>query len=102
MSKNYAIAQLDEVDDVPCPCGTSRRAFGEVEDAVADYEDSANDGEGDVDMQYDIELLDDLIDVMRRNTPRPVEEEELPGRRKRKRKRSLFHPPGRAPSRTRP
>ena len=35
MSKNYAIAQLDEVDGVPCPCGTSRRAFAEVEDAVA-------------------------------------------------------------------
>ena len=35
MSKNYAIAQLDEVDGVPCPCGTSRRAFGEVKDAVA-------------------------------------------------------------------
>ena len=35
MSNNYAIAQLDEVDGVPCPCGTSRRAFGEVEEAVA-------------------------------------------------------------------
>ncbi len=35
MSKNYAIAQLDEVDGVPCPCGTSRRSFGEVENAVA-------------------------------------------------------------------
>ena len=35
MSKNYAIAQLDEVDGVPCPCGTSRRAFGEVDEAVA-------------------------------------------------------------------
>ena len=35
MSKNYAIAQLDEVDGVPCPCGTSRRAFGEVEGALA-------------------------------------------------------------------
>ncbi|MFP6899299.1 MAG: cupin domain-containing protein [Opitutales bacterium] len=35
MSKNYAIAQLDEVEGVPCPCGTSRRAFAEVEDAVA-------------------------------------------------------------------
>ena len=35
MSNNYAIAQLDEVDGVPCPCGTSRRAFREVEGAVA-------------------------------------------------------------------
>jgi len=46
--------------------------------AVADYEDSANEGEGDVDMQYDIELLDDLIEVMRQNTTRPVEEQEVP------------------------
>lgn len=46
--------------------------------AVADYEDSANDGEGDVDMQYDIELLDDLIEVMERNSPVEVEEEPLP------------------------
>ena len=31
-TKNYRIAQLDQVPAVPCPCGQSRRAFA---DAVA-------------------------------------------------------------------
>jgi Ca-activated chloride channel family protein len=35
--------------------------------AVRDYEDSANDGEGDIDMQLDIELLEDTIAVMLQN-----------------------------------
>ncbi len=46
--------------------------------AVADYEDSANGGEGDVDIQYDIELLDDLIEVMQVNNRMPEEEPEIP------------------------
>ena len=25
------IAQLDEIDGTPCPCGTARRAFGDLE-----------------------------------------------------------------------
>ncbi|MCB9549233.1 MAG: VWA domain-containing protein [Myxococcales bacterium] len=33
--------------------------------AVEDYEDSANEGEGDVDMQLDVELLDQLLALMR-------------------------------------
>lgn len=32
--------------------------------AVADYEDSANSGDGDVDMQLDIDLLEGLVEVM--------------------------------------
>lgn len=32
--------------------------------AVADYEDSANNGDGDVDMQLDIDLLEVLVEVM--------------------------------------
>jgi len=46
--------------------------------AVADYEDSANDGEGDVDMQFDMELLDDLIEVMQANNRMPEENPEIP------------------------
>lgn len=46
--------------------------------AVADYEDSANDGEGDVDMQYDLELLDALIEVMQVNNRMPEESPEIP------------------------
>ncbi len=29
MEKNYAVAQLDEVPPVACPCGQARRAFAE-------------------------------------------------------------------------
>ncbi len=29
MDKNYAVAQLDEVKPVACPCGQARRAFAE-------------------------------------------------------------------------
>ena len=46
--------------------------------AVVDYEDDVNDGEGDVDMQYDIELLDDLIGVMQANSRMPEEDPEIP------------------------
>ncbi|MBM4019109.1 MAG: cupin domain-containing protein [Planctomycetes bacterium] len=27
---NYQVAQLDDIASVPCPCGTSRRAFAEA------------------------------------------------------------------------
>lgn len=43
--------------------------------AAADYEDSANDGEGDIDIRLDIELLEDLMGLIetlgRLNTPPP-------------------------------
>ena len=35
MPKNYAIAQLDAVPPVPCPCGQARRAFGEEPERIA-------------------------------------------------------------------
>ena len=35
MSKNYMIAQLDEVAPVPCPCGQARRAFATPDNQVA-------------------------------------------------------------------
>lgn len=34
-SKNYEIAQLDEIPSVKCPCGFSRRAFVSPENPVA-------------------------------------------------------------------
>ena len=35
MSSNYAIAHLDEIPPVPCPCGQSRRAFVTPDNPVA-------------------------------------------------------------------
>jgi mannose-6-phosphate isomerase-like protein (cupin superfamily) len=32
---NYLIAQLDQIDPVPCPCGQARRAFGLPENSTA-------------------------------------------------------------------
>jgi mannose-6-phosphate isomerase-like protein (cupin superfamily) len=32
---NYSISQLDEIPPVPCPCGTSRRAFAGLPDGAA-------------------------------------------------------------------
>jgi Ca-activated chloride channel family protein len=49
--------------------------------AAEDYEDSANGGEGDVDIQLDIELMEDLIEVILRNggsQPEDVEIDEDP------------------------
>jgi mannose-6-phosphate isomerase-like protein (cupin superfamily) len=34
-TSNYTIAQMDEIDAVPCPCGLSRRAFVSPENGVA-------------------------------------------------------------------
>ncbi len=34
-SPNYLIAQLDEVDPTPCPCGQARRAFAVPENTTA-------------------------------------------------------------------
>ena len=34
-SKNYMIAQLDEVPPVPCPCGQARRAFATPDNQTA-------------------------------------------------------------------
>lgn len=33
--KNYMISQLDEISPVPCPCGSSQRAFAAPENRVA-------------------------------------------------------------------
>lgn len=46
--------------------------------AVADYEDSANGGEGDVDMQLDIELMQQLINVMLAQGATEPEEPDIP------------------------
>ncbi|MDB5297826.1 MAG: Cupin domain protein, partial [Phycisphaerales bacterium] len=35
MSDRYAIAQLDEIPPVPCPCGQARRAFHEAGGGLA-------------------------------------------------------------------
>lgn len=32
---NYMIAQLDEIESVPCPCGQARRAFMQPDNPVA-------------------------------------------------------------------
>ena len=42
----------------------ARDLLEQVIAAAADYEDSANDGEGDVDIQLDIALLEDLVRVI--------------------------------------
>ena len=43
--------------------------------AVEDYEDSAHGGMGDVDMQLDVELMEQLLSVMRQNgAPEPADE----------------------------
>jgi mannose-6-phosphate isomerase-like protein (cupin superfamily) len=34
-TKNYRIAQLDEIPAIPCPCGSARRAFTEDPDRAA-------------------------------------------------------------------
>lgn len=46
--------------------------------AAEDYEDSANDGEGDVDIQYDIELMEQFISVLVANGGAETENEEIP------------------------
>lgn len=33
--KNYFVAQLDEIEPVQCPCGSSRRAFVREDNAIA-------------------------------------------------------------------
>ncbi|MCB1225858.1 MAG: cupin domain-containing protein [Verrucomicrobiales bacterium] len=35
MEKRYAVAQLDELSPVPCPCGQARRAFAEPWNSLA-------------------------------------------------------------------
>ncbi len=35
MTKNYAVAQLDEISQIDCPCGKSRRAFATPDNQVA-------------------------------------------------------------------
>jgi mannose-6-phosphate isomerase-like protein (cupin superfamily) len=35
VTKNYEIAQLDEIKGVDCPCGSSRRAFAHPDNSVA-------------------------------------------------------------------
>jgi len=34
-SRRFEIADFDQIRGVPCPCGTARRAFGDVEDFPA-------------------------------------------------------------------
>jgi len=34
-AKHYMVAQLNEITPVPCPCGTSRRAFASPDNPVA-------------------------------------------------------------------
>jgi len=46
--------------------------------AAADYEDGANLGEGDVDIQFDIELMEQMIEVLLANGGRQPENNELP------------------------
>ncbi len=46
--------------------------------AAVDYEDSANDGAGDVDIELDIELMLDFIRVIEANGGRPPVESDIP------------------------
>jgi len=54
----------------------ARDLLEQVIAAAADYEDSANDGQGDLDIRLDIEMLDDLVavieDLGRLNEPPPA------------------------------
>jgi quercetin dioxygenase-like cupin family protein len=34
-TKNYIVEQLDDIEPVPCPCGSSRRAFVQPDNPVA-------------------------------------------------------------------
>lgn len=53
----------------------ARDVLARVIAAAEDYEDSANDGQGDLDIRFDIELMQDLIGVIERlsniNQPAP-------------------------------
>lgn len=62
---------------------TAERTLQRVMNAVRDYNDGLNDGQGDVDMQYDLELLQLFVDVLVRNgappdPPPPPSEEDWP------------------------
>jgi Ca-activated chloride channel family protein len=62
---------------------TAERTLQRVMNAVRDYNDDLNDGQGDVDMQYDLELLQLFVDVLVRNgappdPPPPPSEEDWP------------------------
>ena len=46
--------------------------------AAEDYEDSANDGAGDVDIQYDIELMEQLIQVILDHGGQNPQDQEIP------------------------
>ena len=30
LSQRFSVAQLDEIEPIPCPCGMARRAFGDL------------------------------------------------------------------------
>lgn len=34
-AKRFSVAQLDEINPVPCPCGQARRAFAEPDNTLA-------------------------------------------------------------------
>jgi mannose-6-phosphate isomerase-like protein (cupin superfamily) len=36
-SKRYLLADMNQIDGVPCPCGTSRRAFGNDRQKTASF-----------------------------------------------------------------
>ena len=46
--------------------------------AAADYEDSANNGSGDVDIQFDIDLLNLMADVMLANNATEPTSDDIP------------------------
>lgn len=62
---------------------TAERTLQRVMNAVRDYNAELNDGQGDVDMQYDLELLQLFVDTLVRNgappdPPPPPSEEDWP------------------------
>ena len=46
--------------------------------AARDYEDSANGGMGDVDIQLDIEMMERLAQVIQANDVQPPTEDDIP------------------------
>ncbi|MEL6181241.1 MAG: hypothetical protein AAFS10_19950, partial [Myxococcota bacterium] len=56
-------------------------AIGKLQRLIAaarDYEDSANNGEGDVDIQLDIELMERLVEVITFHNVSPPATSDIP------------------------
>lgn len=75
VTKSFVMLNIYVAFEMACQLfhqGESSEAVGILERLIAaaiDYEDDANDGEGDLDIVADIELMEQLRDVIEANTP---------------------------------